>query len=341
MSYTIDDFDYVLPDDLIAQQPLSERTASRLLVLDRSNQQMQDRHFSDIADFIRPEDLLVLNNTRVIPARLYGHKSTGGKIECLVERMLSEHELLVHLRSSKPPKPGASLCLEGAIDVEVVGRKGELFHLRVLNDIPVLKLLEKHGHMPLPPYIERADTIEDRSRYQTVFGYRDGAVAAPTASLHFDQELLDRLKAQGVAIAEVTLHVGAGTFQPVRVDKIEDHHMHQEWIDVPASTVEAIKQAKARGGRVISVGTTVTRALETAAQGGMLQSYSGETKIFIYPGFKFQCVDALITNFHLPKSTLLMLVSALGGYVFMQQAYKHAVAKRYRFFSYGDAMLII
>lgn len=341
MPYTVADFDYNLPSELIAQAPLANRTASRLMVVDKAASTVAHQQFTDIVEFIQPEDILVLNNTKVIPARLFGQKETGGKIECLVERVVNDHEVLVHLKSSKSPKPGAKLIFEGVIKMEMVAREGDLFRLKVLNDESVFNLLDQHGHMPLPPYIERADTISDRERYQTVFGHKEGAVAAPTASLHFDEAMLDRIRAQGTEIVEVTLHVGAGTFQPVRVDEITDHQMHQEWIDVPAEVVVRIEAAKARGGRVIAIGTTVMRALESAAVNGTLKPYCGETDIFIYPGFEFHAVDVLLTNFHLPKSTLLMLVAALGGYKLITQAYQAAVEAEYRFFSYGDAMLIM
>lgn len=341
MSLTVADFDYDLPAHLIAQQPLPNRTASRLMVVDQSQDMIHHHSFTDILSFIHSNDILVLNNTKVIPARLFGQKATGGKIECLVERVVNDHEVLVHLKSSKSPKPGAQLIFEDVIRMEMLGREGELFRLKLLNDESVFRLLDQHGHMPLPPYIERADTLNDRDRYQTVFGHREGAVAAPTASLHFDETLLARIRDQGTAIVEVTLHVGAGTFQPVRVDEITDHQMHQEWIDVPLEAVERIQAAKANGGRVIAIGTTVMRALESAALNGTLAPYCGETDIFIYPGFKFKAVDVLLTNFHLPKSTLLMLVAALGGYNLIMQAYQAAVAAEYRFFSYGDAMLIL
>ncbi|HEY9052461.1 MAG TPA: tRNA preQ1(34) S-adenosylmethionine ribosyltransferase-isomerase QueA [Gammaproteobacteria bacterium] len=332
------DFNYDLPEELIAQYPLAERTASRLLYV--HGESCDDLGFSDICDLIKPNDLLVFNNTRVIPARLYGEKETGGKIEVLVERVLDEHRVLAHIRASKSPKPGTSLLLESIIRAEMLGRQGDLFELRFDNPESVIDLLERLGHMPLPPYIQRADEHSDQKRYQTVYAQHPGAVAAPTAGLHFDEPLLKKLQQQGVDFAYVTLHVGAGTFQPVRVEEIRDHHMHAEYIDVPQDVLNQVKATRARGGRVIAVGTTAVRSLESAASSGDLQAYQGDTDIFIYPGYTFNVVDVLITNFHLPQSTLLMLVSAFGGYQNIMQAYRHAVEKRYRFFSYGDAMFI-
>ena len=334
------DFHFDLPETLIAQQPLAERTASRLLCCDRVSGELADRQFADIEELLQPNDLLVLNNTKVIKARLFGQKATGGKLEVLVERVLNEQEVLAHLRSSKSPKEGAELTLEGQVSVTMLGREGELFRLR-FDSHPVFEALEQYGHMPLPPYIDRADTQEDADRYQTVFGEVPGAVAAPTASLHFDEALLQRLQTKGVNTATVTLHVGAGTFQPVRADDIRDHHMHAEWLRVDQAVVDAVAATKAKGGRVIAVGTTAIRSLESAAQAtGELQPFTGETRLFCYPGYEFKAVDALITNFHLPESTLLMLVCALGGYEHIMDAYRHAVAEQYRFFSYGDAMFI-
>ena len=337
----LSDFDYELPDELIAQQALSDRAASRLLVV-QGEGEYDDRTFRDIVELIQPEDLLVFNNTKVLPARVFGQKSTGGQIEILVERLLDEHRLLAHVRSSKSPKAGARLTLEGGFEAEVLGRQGALFELRFESEDQrtAIELLEAHGHMPLPPYIERNDTEDDRERYQTVFAERPGAVAAPTAGLHFNEELFASLKAKGVATAEVTLHVGAGTFQPVRVEDLSEHIMHSEWIDVPESVCEAVAACRARGGKVVAVGTTTVRSLESAAQDGELKPFQGDTDIFITPGYEFQVVDRLITNFHLPKSTLLMLVSAFSGYDTMMQAYQHAVEQRYRFFSYGDAMYL-
>ena len=332
------DFDYFLPEELIAQYPLDERTASRLLHV--GSNCLVDRQFTDLLKLVHKGDLLVFNNTRVIPARLFGTKATGGKIEVLVERILDKHRLLAHIRSSKSPKPGAKLVLESVIDATMTARHGALFELEFSSDRSVIELLEAHGHMPLPPYIERADELSDQSRYQTVYAEHAGAVAAPTAGLHFDEAMLEALRLKGVEFAYVTLHVGAGTFQPVRVDSIEDHHMHAEYVDVSQAVVDQVAATRARGGRVIAVGTTAVRSLESAATSGQLQPMQADTEIFIYPGYEFKVIDALITNFHLPQSTLLMLVSALAGHQHMMSAYRHAVEEKYRFFSYGDAMFI-
>ena len=332
------DFDYFLPEELIAQYPLPERTASRLLHLHKNG--YVDRQFSDLLELIQADDLLVFNNTQVIPARLHGFKSSGGKLEVLIERVLDEHRVLAHVRASKSPKAGSFLKLEDAIDVQMLGRQGELFELDFDHSQPVLEWLQQYGHMPLPPYIERSDEHSDQQRYQTVYAKHPGAVAAPTAGLHFDQAMLDQLSQKGVDFAHVTLHVGAGTFQPVRVENILEHHMHAEMIDVSEQVVAQVAATKARGGRVIAVGTTAVRSLESAAISGKLSAMQGDTDIFIYPGYQFKVVDALITNFHLPQSTLLMLVSALAGHQNIMQAYAHAVQQQYRFFSYGDAMLI-
>ena len=332
------DFDYHLPGELIAQYPLAERSASRLLYL--HGDQPEDRMFSQLPNLLRSGDLLVFNNTRVIPARLHGHKDSGGKIEVLVERVLDEHRVLAHVRASKSPKTGSLLHLEQDLEATMLGREGDLFELRFEGDQSVIDLLDAHGHMPLPPYIERADEAQDQQRYQTVYARYPGAVAAPTAGLHFDQPMLDRLADMGIEFGYVTLHVGAGTFQPVRVDNIHDHVMHAEYIDVGAELVEQVERTRQRGGRVVAVGTTAVRSLESAARSGHLQSFQGDTDIFIYPGYRFQVVDALITNFHLPQSTLLMLVCAFAGYRPVMEAYRHAVQQGYRFFSYGDAMLL-
>ena len=334
------DFYYDLPPELIAQQPPTRRGDSRLLTLDGASGELGDRRFRELPALLRPGDVLVFNDTRVIPARLVGRKASGGRIEILVERLLDERRALVHLHASKSPKSGGSLLFEAGFAATVLGRHGELFEIGLDGDEPWLALLERYGQTPLPPYIRRAPTPEDRERYQTVYACRPGAVAAPTAGLHFDRELLDRLVERGVERAFVTLHVGAGTFQPVRVERIAEHVMHSEWIEVGAEVCERIGVARAGGGRVIAVGTTVARALETAAQTGGIQPWRGETRIFIYPGYRFRCVDALITNFHLPESTLLMLVAAFAGRAETLNAYRHAVEQRYRFFSYGDAMLI-
>ncbi len=337
MPLTLNDFDYELPPDLIAQAPLAERSASRLLIVGDT---LDDRQFSDLPDYIRPGDLLVFNDTRVLHARLHGTKASGGQIEVLIERPVGPHEALAQIRASKSPKPGSTLRLADAFDVTVLGRVGEFFHLRFPDDEDLVQLLERHGKLPLPPYIQRAAGDADESRYQTVYARSPGSVAAPTAGLHFDESVLKRVTERGAKCAWLTLHVGAGTFQPVRVDDLGEHRMHCERYVIPQETVDAIAATRAAGGRVIAVGTTSMRALEAAAQEGPLAAGSGETEIFILPGFRFRVVDALVTNFHLPKSTLLMLVSAFAGMDTMRQAYRHAIAQRYRFFSYGDAMLL-
>jgi len=333
------DFLYELPAELIAQLPLEQRSASRLLCFDRRSGHLDDREFSDLPGLLNPGDLLVFNNTEVIPARLYGNKASGGRVEILVERLLNQQECLAQVRASKSPKPGGTLILEDGSRLQVRGREDSFFHLQAI-DGDLMGLLQGLGHMPLPPYITREDTQTDRDRYQTVYAETPGAVAAPTAGLHFDQVLLNQLKGAGIHSTTVTLHVGAGTFQPVRVDNIEDHHMHAEWLEVSQSACEAIAAARARGGLVVAVGTTAVRSLETAAQGGSLKPFSGDSRIFIYPPYQFRVVDAMITNFHLPESTLLMLVSAFAGRESTMAAYQHAVEQRYRFFSYGDAMLL-
>ena len=342
-TFTLGDFDFDLPEALIAQTPAAERTASRLL--DGLADTPTDRIFKDLPSLLRAGDLLVFNNTRVIKARLFGAKATGGAVEALVERILPGNEVLAHLRASKSPKPGATVRFADAFDAEVIGRGGPdggLFHLRFPSD--PLPLLDAHGHVPLPPYITHEDTAEDERRYQTVFAQKPGAVAAPTAALHFDEALLQALADHGIQRAEVTLHVGAGTFQPVRTENLAEHKMHSEWFEVPEATAEAIQRTRAAGGRIVSVGTTTLRALESAAlnapPGRILQAGSRDTDIFITPGFELKVVDVLITNFHLPKSTLMMLVSALAGYEHIHALYRHAIEQRYRFFSYGDAMLI-
>ncbi len=338
--FTPADFDFTLPPELIAQHPAPERSASRLL--DGTAALPVDRVFRDLPALLQPGDLLVFNDTRVIKARLLGEKSTGGAVEALVERVLPHHEVWAHLRASKSPKPGSVLRFGDAFHADVLGRagpEGALFHLRFPQD-PLL-LLERHGHVPLPPYIEHADSAEDAARYQTVFAAKPGAVAAPTASLHFDDTVLAALGARGVQRTAVTLHVGAGTFQPVRSERLSEHRMHSEWFEVGADTVAAIAAARQRGGRIVAAGTTTLRALEAAARGADgLQPTTGETDIIITPGFEFRVVDRLITNFHLPKSTLMMLVSAFAGHAHIQALYRHAVESRYRFFSYGDAMLL-
>jgi len=334
----LSDFHYDLPTELIAQEPSERRGDSRLLHLPASAQAAEDRRFAELPDLLRPGDLLVFNDTRVLPARLYGHKTTGGRIELLIERLVGDTEATAHVRASKTPKPGSALMVEDT-RIEVVGRDGDLFRLRVARG-SLAALLQAHGHMPLPPYIRRDDEAIDRERYQTVYAARPGAVAAPTAGLHFDQAMLERLAQAGIGSAQVTLHVGAGTFQPVRVQNLDEHRMHSEWLTVPAETVEAVRRTRERGGRVVAVGTTSVRSLETAAGGGELAPYEGDTALFIRPGYRFRAVDLLLTNFHLPESTLLMLVSAFAGHDRVMAAYRHAVGQRYRFFSYGDAMLL-
>ena len=332
------DFRYDLPEELIAQRPAATRTGSRLLQLDGATGALTDGQFADLERLLRPDDLLVLNDTRVIPARVHGRKSTGGAVELLVERITAPDALLAHVRSSKGTRPGMRLELPGEAHAEVIGREGDLTALRF--DQPVAAWLEQYGEMPLPPYITRSEAREDRERYQTVFAREAGAVAAPTAGLHFDTPLLERLAAKGVHRTEVTLHVGAGTFQPVRAERLADHVMHAEWLRVPPATVAAVEATRQRGGRVIAVGTTAVRSLESAAALGRLTPFEGDTRLFIHPGYRFRVVDAIVTNFHLPESTLLMLVSAFCGREAVLAAYAHAVAARYRFFSYGDAMFL-
>jgi len=334
------DFHFDLPDDLIAQYPSPDRGASRLLCLDGNSGELADRQFRDLPGLLQAGDLLVFNDTRVIPARLFGRKASGGQVEVLVERVLSPTRVLAHVRASKSPKPGSALILGEEVEVRVEGRQGALFELSFPEATPVMTVLERHGRMPLPPYIDREAEAADQERYQTVYSRREGAVAAPTAGLHFDQAMLDGLSEMGVESAFVTLHVGAGTFQPVRVDDIREHTMHSEYIEVSQAVCDQVAATRARGGRVVAVGTTSVRSLESAAGGGHLAPFAGETDIFIYPGYEFRVVDAMITNFHLPESTLLMLVSAFAGYEQVMAAYAHAVAQRYRFFSYGDAMFI-
>ncbi|MDO5639124.1 MAG: tRNA preQ1(34) S-adenosylmethionine ribosyltransferase-isomerase QueA [Neisseria sp.] len=336
----ISDFDFELPDELIAQHPPAERGSSRLLVA-LPDEPLQDAAFGGLLQWVAPGDVLVFNNTKVMKARLFGQKASGGRIEALVERVLDEHTALAHIRSSKSPKPGAELVFEGGVSATMLERAGELFCLRFAGGQNVYEILAQNGHLPLPPYIERAAGDEDDSRYQTVYAKHQGAVAAPTAGLHFTDALLAELRAGGVHMAEVTLHVGAGTFQPVRVDNIAEHKMHSEWFEVPEATVAAVEEAKARGNRVWAVGTTSMRALESAAAAtGRLKAGCGDTDIFITPGYRFNVVDRLITNFHLPKSTLLMLVSAFSGTAHIRSLYQHAIGQRYRFFSYGDAMIL-
>ena len=336
----VSDFHFDLPDELIARYPLKQRSASRLLSLDGLSGKTEHRQFTDLPNLLQPGDLLVFNNTRVIPARLFGQKETGGRVEVLVERLLAERDFLAHAKASKALKEGQKVILEDGSTLTMVGREDALFRFVYDGAGVLLDVLERIGHMPLPPYMEREDDLSDRERYQTVYAREAGAVAAPTAGLHFDDALLEALKAKGVEFAYVTLHVGAGTFQPVRVDKLEDHVMHSEVAHVPQETVDAVHQARARGGRVVAVGTTSVRSLESASRAGRLHTFRGETDIFIYPGYRFQTVDAMITNFHLPESTLIMLVSAFAGYTNIMSAYRDAVEQRYRFFSYGDAMFL-
>ena len=337
--FTLRDFDFALPPELIAQHPAAERSASRLL--DGTQPTPIDRVFRDLPGLLQAGDLLVFNDTRVIKARLLGQKASGGAVEALVERLLPNHEVLMHLRASKSPKAGSTVRFADAFDADVLGRSGpdgSLFHLRFPAE--PLALLEAHGHVPLPPYITHVDEADDEARYQTVFAARPGAVAAPTAALHFDAAVLAELAAHGVRTANVTLHVGAGTFQPVRSENLAEHVMHSEWFEVSQATVDAITATRAAGHRVIAIGTTTLRALESAALGGTLEAGSRDTAIFITPGFEFRVVDRLLTNFHLPKSTLMMLVSAFAGHAHVMALYAHAIASRYRFFSYGDAMLL-
>ncbi|MDX1727038.1 MAG: tRNA preQ1(34) S-adenosylmethionine ribosyltransferase-isomerase QueA [Pseudoalteromonas tetraodonis] len=336
------DFSFDLPDELIARFPKADRTSSRLLSLDGPSGAVEHKIFSDILELVNENDLLVFNNTKVIPARMFGQKESGGKVEVLVERVLDEHRVLAHIRASKSPKPGNVLILEGKAKAIMVARHDTLFELEFSRSENVLDILNDVGHMPLPPYIDRPDNEADRERYQTVYGEKPGAVAAPTAGLHFDDKLMTALKDKGVQMAFVTLHVGAGTFQPVRVESVEEHIMHSEYIEVPQDVVDAVASTKAKGGRVIAVGTTSVRSLESAAKihGGKLDTYFGDTDIFIFPGYQFNVVDAMVTNFHLPESTLIMLVSAFAGQDNIMGAYNTAIEQQYRFFSYGDAMFL-
>jgi len=341
------DFDFELPEKLIAKYPSAQRTASRMLRLNGATSEVCHGLFIDIVDLVEPGDLLVFNNTRVIPARLFGHKQSGGKIEIMLERVLNDSTALAHIRSSKSPKVGAVLTLEGDIKVQVLGRQDALFHIQFevnpKSPQTIFELLEQHGHMPLPPYIDRPDEAADKERYQTVYNEKPGAVAAPTAGLHFDEAILQTLKDKGVNTAFVTLHVGAGTFSPVRVENIEDHQMHAEFAEVTPEVANLVKQTKANGKRVIAVGTTSVRSLESAAQhtsDSLIESFLSDTSIFIYPGFEFKVVDCMLTNFHLPQSTLMMLISAFASRDGVMKAYSQAIEQEYRFFSYGDAMFI-
>ena len=333
------DFRYELPQELIAQYPLKNRSDSRLLNLDGKSGALRDLHFKGLPKLLNSDDLLVFNNTRVMAARIFGCKVSGGQLEVLIERVLDSHRALAHIRASKSPKPGSRIILGEDVVVEIVRRRESLFELAV-QGMTLMELMERHGHMPLPPYIDRADEAIDLERYQTLFSQRPGAVAAPTAGLHFDQALLQQIKEQGIESFYVTLHVGAGTFQPVRVDNIDEHVMHSEPVEVSPEVCDAVRRTRERGGRVIAVGTTSVRSLEAASASGRIEPFLGDTEIFIRPGYRFRSVDAMITNFHLPESTLLMLVSAFAGYEPIMAAYRHAVAQRYRFFSYGDAMFL-
>ena len=334
------DFHYDLPPELIAQAPLPERSASRLLVVPPAPASFADAGIRDLPQLLQPGDLLVFNDTRVIPARLFGAKATGGRVEILIERLLPGNEARAQIGVSKSPRPGSRIALDAGGEAEVLGREGEFYRLRFHVPESLEGWLLHAGRLPLPPYIHRDPDTADDERYQTVFARETGAVAAPTAGLHFDQALLDALHARGIESGHVTLHVGAGTFQPVRVDELSEHRMHSEWLNVGAALVEQIRRTRAGGGRVVAVGTTVVRALESALREGELQPFAGETSIFILPGYRIRSVDALLTNFHLPESTLLMLVSAFAGRQRIMAAYAHAIRERYRFFSYGDAMLL-
>lgn len=344
----LSDFHYNLPDKLIARYPAPERTASRLMVVKGDSGTVSHRQFTDLLEFLNKGDLLVFNDTRVLPARMWGRKESGGKIEVLVERVLDKHTLLAHMRASKPAKPGTRLLMQADSDssnimaqFEVLRRRDALFELKVLGDDDVMTVLNTIGHMPLPPYIDRADERADRERYQTVYSKEPGAVAAPTAGLHFSEDFIAACQSKGVDIAFVTLHVGAGTFQPVRVDNIIDHKMHAETVELSQSVCDQVRATRANGGRVVAVGTTSVRSLESASQSGEIKPFSGDSEIFIYPGYRFKSVDAILTNFHLPESTLIMLVSAFAGRDLVLDAYRQAVDEEYRFFSYGDAMLLL
>lgn len=334
------DFYYDLPPELIAQRPLAERGGARMLVLDGTEDSPRDGMFTDLPRLLRPNDLLVFNNTRVMRARLFGQKATGGRVEILIERLLAPDEALAHVRASKSPRPGSIIQLADGARLMLTGREGDLFRLHAV-EATFADIMSRQGHIPLPPYIQRPDDEADDSRYQTLYASREGAVAAPTAGLHFDAPMLQRLAELGVGRAEVTLHVGAGTFQPVRVDDLDRHIMHAEWLEVSEDTCERIRLTRQSGGRIIAVGTTSVRSLETAAADGEIRPFRGDSRLFIRPGYRFRIVDAMLTNFHLPESTLLMLVSAFAGHDRIMHAYRHAVAKGYRFFSYGDAMFLV
>jgi S-adenosylmethionine:tRNA ribosyltransferase-isomerase len=334
------DFTYQLPEELIAQKPLPERHASRLLCVNKRTGDLVDKQFTDFIQLISDHDLLVFNDTKVIPARLFGTKTTGGKLEILIERIIDDHHAIAHVKASKSPKEGSLIGLDKGYHCEVQGRAEDLFRLEFKTDATVLEILGQIGHIPLPPYIARADDESDVSRYQSVFAKHAGAVAAPTASLHFDLEMMATIKAKGIATAFVTLHVGSGTFQPVRAEVLSQHVMHKEYFAVPQETVDLVRKTRSQDGKVIAVGTTAVRALESASQTGQLEPGFGDTDLFITPGYQFKSVDAMLTNFHLPESTLLMLVAAFAGYQPVIAAYQHAINQSYRFFSYGDAMFL-
>jgi S-adenosylmethionine:tRNA ribosyltransferase-isomerase len=339
----LSDFYFDLPEHLIAKHPTEQRTQSRLLHLEGNTGEVLHKKFTHILELLRPGDLLIFNNTRVIPARLYGTKASGGKVEVLIERILNDGSAMAHIRSSKSPKSGAILMMEGGLQIEMLGRDDALFHIKFLSEDNVFDLLEEFGHMPLPPYIDRPDDEADKERYQTVYNEKPGAVAAPTAGLHFDDDILNSIKSKGVELAFITLHVGAGTFQPVRVDNIEEHQMHAEYVEVSQDVADKVIAAKAAGGRVIAVGTTSVRSIESAAQAAsnkLISEFMSDTNIFIYPGYSFKVIDAMLTNFHLPESTLMMLISAFAGRDNVMHAYAQAIQEEYRFFSYGDAMFI-
>lgn len=336
----LSDFQYDLPAELIARYPLHERRDSRLLCLNVKDGTVAHKQFSDLSSLLTEKDLLVFNDTRVIPARLWGAKESGGRVEILVERILNHHSVLAHVRVSKPPRAQTYLCFANGIRFEVMGRQDDLYELRVEDARSVLEVIEEIGEIPLPPYFQREPDENDKTRYQTVYAKQKGSVAAPTAGLHFDDQMMQELRAKGIETAYLTLHVGAGTFAPVRVEHIEQHRMHPEYLEVSAAVCEQVKKTKARGGRVIAVGTTSVRSLETASRSGEIKPFAGNTDIFIYPGCQFHCVDAMVTNFHFPGSTLLMLVSAFAGHAHVMEAYREAVRQRYRFYSYGDAMFI-
>lgn len=334
------DLRYDLPPELIAQEPLADRSASRLLFLDAASGRIEDLRFRDLPRLLDAGDLLVFNDTRVIRARLFGHKESGGKVELLIERILPEGKALAHVRASRAPGEGVLIHLERGFRTRVIGREDDLFRLEFLDGASIHQVLELVGHVPLPPYIERGDHVSDQWRYQTVFGRNPGAVAAPTAGLHFDEAVLHQLELRRIDRTFITLHVGSGTFQPLRAEHLSEHRMHAEYCEVDQTAVQRVRSARARGHRVIAVGTTAVRSLETASRSGTIEPFRGDTRLFILPGFQFHCVDAMLTNFHLPESTLLALVCAFAGYDNTMAAYRHAVAQRYRFFSYGDAMLV-